>query len=237
MRLFEGRIRAIVVAPHPDDDVLGCGGTVALAAERGLAIRVLYVTDGAASHTGSAGYPPQRLRDVREIEARAGLAALGVAGECARFLRWPDGTVPHPADPKSLPLTEAIAEELGQSGTLVLFPWRRDPHPDHRAVAALVADAAARMPEIRLAEYAVWLDERGSDADAVASGEGETVTIDIAGVLERKRRAIEAHRSQLGLVIHDAQTSFTLPPSLIARALSGTERLVVTERSEGKGSK
>ena len=127
-----------------------------------------------------------------------------------------------------------MAEALGESDALlVLTPWRRDPHPDHRAVAALVTAAAAGMTGIRFAEYAVWLDERGSDADAVTPADGEIVDVVITGVLEQKRRAIEAHRSQRGLVVLDAETSFVLPESLIERALAGSERFVVIEHSAG----
>ncbi len=77
----------LAVAPHPDDDAIGCGGTLALARDAGLPVRVLYVTDGSASHAGSVNYPPSQLRDVRECEARAGLEALGIDAACARFLR------------------------------------------------------------------------------------------------------------------------------------------------------
>ena len=78
----------IVVAPHPDDDVLGCGALIARVAPH-LPVRVIYVTDGAASHDGSPTYPPQRLRDVREREARRGLRRLGVKTP-PLFLGWPD---------------------------------------------------------------------------------------------------------------------------------------------------
>ena len=52
--------RICVVSPHPDDDVLGCGGTLALASANGAALCILYVTDGAASHPGSRAFPPGR---------------------------------------------------------------------------------------------------------------------------------------------------------------------------------
>ena len=90
--LYAGASQLIVIAPHPDDDVIGCGALIARVAQD-RPVRVCYVTDGAASHIGSPTYTPRRLRDVREREAARGLRRLGVR-ERATFLRWPDGTVP-----------------------------------------------------------------------------------------------------------------------------------------------
>ena len=52
----------VVVAPHPDDESLGCGGLIAEARRLGRAVRLVVVTDGCGSHTHSALYPPERLR-------------------------------------------------------------------------------------------------------------------------------------------------------------------------------
>ena len=68
--------RTVVLAPHPDDESLGCGGLLARLAAHGVPARVVVVTDGAQSHPGSAAYPPERLRALREAEARAAVAAL-----------------------------------------------------------------------------------------------------------------------------------------------------------------
>ena len=63
--------RTVVVAPHADDESLACGGLLALLARQGVEAHVVVVTDGAASHPGSAMFPPARLAAVREAESRA----------------------------------------------------------------------------------------------------------------------------------------------------------------------
>jgi LmbE family N-acetylglucosaminyl deacetylase len=220
----------VVVAPHPDDDVLGCGALIARAAQR-IPVRVVYVTDGSASHLGSAAYPPQRLKDLREHEARRGLRRLGVAA-APRFLEWPDGTVPMADSSDAAPLLEMLAECLPQEADVaVALPWRRDPHGDHRAVASLVETILRARPHVARFAYAVWLGVRGGDDDAPQPGEGTLIDVDIRPWLPAKRAALREHRSQLGRLITDAVESFELPAALLARALGPVERFVLPPHS------
>ena len=68
----------LVLAPHPDDESLGCGGIIAEARARGHAVYVTVVTDGTASHPGSRTHTAARLQAVREKEVQAAVAELGV---------------------------------------------------------------------------------------------------------------------------------------------------------------
>ena len=71
----------IVIAPHPDDESLACGGLIAEACREGLKRKVVIVSDGAGSHPNSKAYPPDRLRALREAEARrAGVGAWAGTG-------------------------------------------------------------------------------------------------------------------------------------------------------------
>jgi LmbE family N-acetylglucosaminyl deacetylase len=219
------RSALVVVAPHPDDDVIGCGGAIAAADAHGVPVHVVYVTDGTASHPGSRAFPPARLRAVREGEARR--AATHLARDMrAAFFHWPDGTVPSAGERGAGGLIARLAAAI-PAGALVLAPWRRDPHPDHRAVATLVQAAVAQRRDVQLAEYFVWLDERGNTADHPMPGEGTPVELDITPFVGAKRAALAEHRTQLGLVIDDAETAFVLPPGLIARAGERTERYLL----------
>ncbi len=223
------RDRIVAVAPHPDDDVLGCGGTLAAAAAAGCPVLAIYATDGAASHVGSQAYPPERLRDVREAEALAGLAELGFEPEAARFLREPDGALG--ATPESrLRLDAALRDGLSAfAPTLVLSPWRRDVHPDHVATSRAVRGAlAAIASEAALLEYRIWGAPIDADREADVLCEER---IDIASSLGAKRSALAAHRSQLGEIVADARRSFTLPADLVARALQPVETFYVIARS------
>ena len=85
----------IVVAPHPDDESLACGGLIADACRQGLRGKVVIVSDGAGSHPNSKAYPPDRLKALREEEARRAGAELGLEPEDMLFLGLPDRFVPY----------------------------------------------------------------------------------------------------------------------------------------------
>jgi LmbE family N-acetylglucosaminyl deacetylase len=226
--LHAGARQLIVIAPHPDDDVIGCGALIARIAPE-LPVRVCYVTDGSASHIGSPTYTPSRLRAVREREAARGLRRLGVR-EPATFLRWPDGTVPTAGTPAAAPLLESLRAFVPlDERVLIAAPWRRDHHCDHRAVASLVDALLAERPSATRIEYAVWLGILGEPADEPRPDEGRTIEFDTRPWLRAKRAALREHRSQTGNLIHDAETAFALPPDLLARALGPVERYVVQE--------
>jgi LmbE family N-acetylglucosaminyl deacetylase len=76
----------IVIAPHPDDESLACGGLIADACEQGLRTKVVMVSDGVGSHPNSKAYPPERLRFLREEEAKQAGAELGLKPEDMLFL-------------------------------------------------------------------------------------------------------------------------------------------------------
>ncbi|RYY72430.1 MAG: PIG-L family deacetylase, partial [Comamonadaceae bacterium] len=136
--------RAVVVAPHPDDEVLSVGGVLAMLAGNGSPAMVIAVTDGAASHTGSLEWPRSRLLRERPRETVRALAQLGMDGEPVR-LHLPDGSVTASA------LAARLASLL-RSGDVVFTTWRRDGHPDHDATGSACAEAAdacsARLVEV-----------------------------------------------------------------------------------------
>ena len=84
----------LIVAPHPDDETLGCGGAIALLRQLNISVKVSIVSDGTKSHPNSLTYPPPALKKLRERESLAALAILGVAPEAVTFLGMPDGAVP-----------------------------------------------------------------------------------------------------------------------------------------------
>jgi LmbE family N-acetylglucosaminyl deacetylase len=85
----------LVIAPHPDDETLGCGGAIALLRQMNLPVKVAIVSDGTKSHPNSKKYPSSSLRDLREKESLAALKILGVDPKDITFFRLPDGNVPN----------------------------------------------------------------------------------------------------------------------------------------------
>jgi LmbE family N-acetylglucosaminyl deacetylase len=220
------RSSVLVIAPHPDDDAIGCGGTLARLAARGARIGVTYVTDGSASHVNSKRFPPGVLRDVREEEARAALRSLGISRE-PQFLRAPDSGLTALQGAERQRLVASVAARVVAFGPDIVFaPWLRDPHPDHVVTARIVQEAlvlCVRRPAVFW--YRVWLPVRGTPTD-----EPDGLEIDVYDVrltaadLARKRAAIGEHRSQLGLVVDDDPAGFCITSDLLETWLAPIER-------------
>jgi len=208
----------LVVAPHPDDESLGCGGLIALWAAAARPLRVLVVTDGAASHPGSSAWPPARLAARRSAEVRDALAALGVAGDAIIQWNLPDGRVPRRGQAGFANLVERGAVLLREARVRTLVvPWRRDPHCDHRAASAVFRSANERLtPTASVLEYPLWVRARKVRGALPRAGEVDEVQIDIRPVLHNKHAAIDAHRSQRGLVVDDVADGFSLEGNLRA---------------------
>jgi LmbE family N-acetylglucosaminyl deacetylase len=216
----------LVVAPHPDDDVIGCGGALHRAAMDGTPVHVVYVTDGAASHPGSRRFPPDRLAAIREAEARAALRELSITAEPA-FLRLSDGALaelPEEVEQACIAEIARIARERGAQ--TVLAPWRRDPHPDHIATAALVERAAATLESVphRLA-YTVWSELRGGTPTLPSTQEATAFEVVLTPEeVEAKRRALARHRSQMTALVDDAPDGFRIDQQQLEWWLRPVER-------------
>ncbi len=204
----------LILAPHPDDESLGCGGLIAACCAMGRPPIVVVLTDGARSHPGSAAFPPARLVALRAAETRAAVAALGLPPSRLRFMGLPDGEVPcaGAAMEHAAAALAAIARD-GGVGT-ILGTWKHDPHADHVA-AHVIAGRAAALAGARLLSYPVWgwalPPRRRLDAGVIAGAR-----IDITAQLPAKRRAITAHASQHGAVVADDPRGFRLPATLLA---------------------
>jgi LmbE family N-acetylglucosaminyl deacetylase len=205
-----GGERALVLAPHADDESLGCGGLIAACCERGQPPVVVILTDGSASHPGSRQYPPERLRQLRAEEARQAVAKLGLPPENLVFFNYPDTALP-----TSRAVTERVVElARDRDCTVMLAPWLYDPHCDHEA-AAILAREAARRARCRLLSYPVWgwLLPPGQPLPVMhVAG----YRLPIAAYLQAKRSAVAAHASQYSTLIDDSPNGFRLPAELLS---------------------
>ncbi len=208
----------LVVAPHPDDESLGCGGALALLAERNLPVRVLVVSDGTLSHPHSVKFPAPRLRDLREGELQDALQALGLPPDHDEFMRFPDRGVPGVDAPGFDDAVRLFQKRLTDwPPQTVLLPWRRDPHPDHRAVFESVSAACRCLhPRPRLIEYPIWIWDLAAQGDLPEPGETNVWRLDIGAVAARKQAAIRCHRSQTTDLIDDDPQCFRLWPDTLA---------------------
>jgi LmbE family N-acetylglucosaminyl deacetylase len=197
----------VVVAPHPDDESLGCGGLIADACRQGVRGKVVIVSDGAGSHPNSKAYPPERLTDLREVEARQAGAELGLRPGEMLFLRLPDRFVPHEGEAAEQAIN-VIADCVMETGAGSLFvSWRHDPHCDHEASYRIAREVQRRVGNVKLFEYVVWGYTLPSSTEVDPIRSGFRISIDHEA-MEKKRRAIAAHRSQTTALINDDPGGF-----------------------------
>ena len=197
----------IVVAPHPDDESLACGGLIADACRQGLRGKVVIVSDGAGSHPNSRAYPPDRLASLREEEARQAGAELGLKPEEMLFLGLPDRFVPYKGEDAERAIG-VIADCVGEIGAGSLFvSWRHDPHCDHEASYRIAREVQRRVGKVRLLEYVVWGHTLPPSTEVDPIRSGFKIGIDDEA-MEKKRRAIAAHRSQTTALIDDDPGGF-----------------------------
>lgn len=208
----------LVIAPHADDESLGCGGTMALLRQFGVPVHVLLVSDGSMSHPNSKKYPAEKLMQLRESELLTAVHILDIPGNYVHFMRLKDSQVPHQTHDGFDDAAHAMAKAIKSIRPhTILAPWRRDPHPDHRATWQLLQKALSSVASsCRIFEYLVWLWERADAQDLPLAGEMKTWKIDIASVLMQKHQAIAAHLSQTTALIDDDPHGFTLSAHMLA---------------------
>jgi LmbE family N-acetylglucosaminyl deacetylase len=204
----------MILAPHPDDESLACGGLIAESCARARPPIVVIMTDGTGSHPSSISYPPTRLRDLREREAASAVGRLGLLPERLCFLRLRDSHMP-----KTGRLYGSAIKQLTRlfhschCGT-ILAPWRYDPHCDHQATQEMARVIAAKV-NAKLLSYPVW----GWLLPAGADITDENIAVwrlDIRSHLTAKLHAIKSYQSQYSDLIKDDPNGFTLPADLLS---------------------
>lgn len=207
----------LVLAPHPDDESIGCGGLIAAAVEAGRDVRVIVLSDGSGSHPAQ---PPAAMAALRQREARAAVHELGLPADAIAFLDLPDGALP--TDPDGC--EAAAARILGCCGdpATILATWRHDPHCDHVAAWAIAGAITRQRPHAQRLAYPVWgwvfaypIPGFPVPAAPTLAAPPKGWRLPIAPWLPAKRRAIRAHRSQLGEVV---EAGFRLPEAMLRLA-------------------
>ena len=208
-----------MVAPHPDDEVLGAGGTLALLADRDVPVTVVAVTDGEASHPGRNDIGLGRRRTAESLSA---LADLGLPGTVRHRLGVPDGDV------ATWETTVAAAlAGIVRAGDHVFATWRRDGHPDHESVGRAAAVACTGV-QATLLEYPVWTWHWAHIDDPRVPWHRAAV-VDLAPcAVAAKRRALARFVSQIEPLGPEPDGAAILPPHVIARFHRGYEVLLTS---------
>ena len=150
---LEAAAVTLVLAPHQDDEALGCGGLIPLVLGAGHQVHVTYVTDGSASQPGHPN-----LTALRRAEAFAATALLGVSSDRLEFLDARDGSLASLNGYETAALIGQFAATLNRvRPTLVLLPCRADGSSEHDAAFALFDQALATTgARPRVLEFPVW---------------------------------------------------------------------------------
>lgn len=170
--------RVLVISPHPDDESIGCGGTVRKHVEASDLVRVIFLTSG---EKGGHGRSEQETARMREAEARTAADILGVGQ--LEFFRLPDGAV-RATRSAIMRLRESLTDWKPR---VIYVPHQGEMHADHRAAVRLLTRALRGINgyKPRILTYEIWtpLQQLGE-------------IVDITAVVRVKRAAIRAYHSQ-----------------------------------------
>jgi LmbE family N-acetylglucosaminyl deacetylase len=205
-----GTAPIMVLAPHPDDESLGCGGLLAYAfAHHGA--HVVCMTDGSASHPGSRDWPPARLAAERQRELRLAVRMLGGRVRDVTWLGHPDGWLGAQDDG---PIIARLVSLCRAWRVRHLFaPAPEDHHEDHKSTARIARKVIDAAPDLTLFSYPVW--SRWDDPALLSRVARLPFVLDTAPWQAPKRAAIAAHASQLGQVVRDDPAGFTMLPAFV----------------------
>ena len=190
---------AIVFAPHPDDETLGCGGMIALKRQQGVDVWVVFLTDGQDSQFNHVRVKTiEELVQIRQHEALAALDTLGVKAPEIRFLDLPDGSLPSLSEAKRQQVVDQLINLLEVSNAQEVYvTYRKDIHPDHQETYGLVRSAVVQSGRsLELIQYPVWANWRPQQIDFKGAEVANIYRLSIADVRDRKMQALDAYRSQ-----------------------------------------
>lgn len=196
----------VVLAAHPDDEVLGLGGLVCRLAAAGALLRFVWATDGEASHPGSTAPALVTLAAQRRAESESALERLGAASAPRTRLELPDGGLAEREDDLVRRLRAVV-----DPGDLVLAPFSGDAHPDHEACGR-----AARVVADRVLEYPIWTWHWARPADPRVPWH-RAVRVDLPDeVRAAKTAAVSCFRTQVRPIGPGPADGPVLPPRVLA---------------------
>lgn len=206
----------VVLSPHPDDESLGCGGTVRLLTTAGVRVEVVYLTRGELGGEDPAALSAEAQTQIaqrRTVEALSACRILGV--EQVDFLDGCDAQLS--VQPR---LVEALVHRLAARDYQRVFcPWPREHHPDHVATFELYRQALRQLPSLDTWLYEVWTPLPAN------------TLVPIDATIDDKLAAIQAHVSQLACLDYlsafrglAAYRGLFCPPSQYAEAFLVCDR-------------
>ncbi|NLK51844.1 MAG: PIG-L family deacetylase [Syntrophomonadaceae bacterium] len=188
--------RVLVFSPHPDDDLIGCGGSIAKHIGQGDLVTVVYMTSGEA---GSLHYSKSDLARIREAEAAKAAAVLGLTDLI--FFQRPDGYLNYNRE-NLIPIINLIREK---QPNLVYLPHKNDLHKDHIRTYELVMEACTRAsgPWFPECEGQPWSVDIILGYEVWTPLSEVSYIEDITSFMDLKVEALKQHKSQIQDIRYD----------------------------------
>jgi LmbE family N-acetylglucosaminyl deacetylase len=183
----------LIVAPHPDDETLACGGTIAKRIKEGYNVKVIFLTDGRNSHLNELGITldptPDELIEVRKDEATRATGILGLKKNDLIFLSLENITLEANFEIAKSHLIELMKRLHPEE---IFFPDEEDTHKTHNEACRIVRDSLKALSiSPKKYQYTIWTDKDESKPHNNLSHE------DVSSVLALKEKAIREYKSQI----------------------------------------
>lgn len=189
---FRPQQRICIVAPHPDDEILGCGGLIQQLDAAGFEIVIIAVTNGTASHPQSQIYHPTDLNKIRPLESKNAWQSLDLKQPLQRIaLELQDGQV---AQQQNQLKTQLLA--IMQPNDVFVCTFEHDGHPDHEVTGQVVKEIANTQHRPYL-QVLIWAWHWAIPQDTRIPWQS-ALRLDLSEAqLQRKAEAIQCFQSQI----------------------------------------
>lgn len=197
--------KIVVFAPHPDDETLGCGGSIAKKLSEGYDVIIVVITDGRYAFSEILGIhsdpSPEDVREIRREEVKRAVKILGVQKENLIFLEFEDGTL----EKNEKRVEEKISQIIKENSPVeVYFPYEKDVHPDHRATNRAVRNAIKNLG-ITVRKYQYSISQKYSRMGPIIDillniFKHNIVHVDISRFHSVKRAAVREFKSEIEII-------------------------------------
>ncbi|MEM2507575.1 MAG: PIG-L deacetylase family protein [Nitrososphaeria archaeon] len=193
---------AIFFAPHPDDETLGCGGTIAKKIAEGWEVLIVVMTDGRFLLLKSFGIDcdptPEEVKAIRRGEVLRATKILGVPEDHVIFLDFIDGSL---RDHEEKAVEKVINILKGYLPYEIYFPYEKDCHPDHAVTKRVVKRAVEKLGlKPKMYKYTILhkMARLGPIIDSFLSiFKQKKIYVDISEFLSLKEAAVKEFKSEL----------------------------------------
>jgi LmbE family N-acetylglucosaminyl deacetylase len=221
----------LVFAPHPDDETLGCGGTIARLVKEGCDVKIFFMTDGRYALSKLLGIfsdpSPSELVEIRRRESIRATGILGLRKEDLLFLGIEDRCL----EKEKAYVQERLKELLkGRLFREIYFPSDKDIHPDHQATSSIVRNLIRDLGihsknynyiiRTNYGRIGVWMQM------ALSIYKRNLVHSDISEFLNLKMKALDEYKSQIS-IISEKQKGPVLDTAFLKKFLKNEETFFV----------